>query len=310
MDLAVANSIKAVQTGFNQIQGTINGYGERCGNANLCSIIPALELKMNLQCLSNRNNIASLTEVSKYVAEIANIVHDSKLPYVGELSFTHKAGAHINAVNKNPKSFEHLNPESVGNQRNKLVSELAGKSSLLEYFEKYEKNIDKNDERVKHVLKRIKELEQAGYQFENANASLELIIAKEFNKYIPSFELLDKVIMDKKDSPNSTIAVVKIKVNEIEELSVAEGDGPVNALDKAIRNALEKHYPILKNMKLEDFKVRVIESGKGTDVKVIVHIESSNSKAKWTTVGVSTNIIQASYEALVSSIEYMLMKNK
>ena len=301
MELAVANSLIAVDAGVVQIQGTINGFGERCGNANLCSIIPTLELKKKKKCLKNSENLSMITEVSRYIDDVANHISNPNNPYVGVLAFTHKAGAHINAINKNVKSFEHINPEKVGNSRKKLISELAGKSAIYEIAKKYMPEISKTDKRLAQSLKQIKELEKNGYQFEDATSSVELIIAEKLNVYKRFINIIyTKVIVEREYS----IAIVKVKIKDKERLSSAEGKGPVDAIDTALRNAIGKVYKSMINIKLIDYKVRALDSSKGCEARVLVNIQTSNGKKQWNTVGVSTDIVSATTEALIDSIEY------
>lgn len=305
LDLAVANSLIAADAGIYQIQGTINGFGERCGNANLCSIIPTLELKKNKKCLKDSKNISMVTEVSRYIDEVANHISNPASPYVGNLAFTHKAGTHINAINKNSKSFEHINPDIVGNSRKKLISELAGKSAIYEIAKKYNPSIQKSDEKLTLSLKRIKELEKNGYQFEDATGSIELIIAEELGVYSRFIDVLyTKVIVERENS----VAVVKIKINNKEKLSSAEGKGPVDAIDTALRNAIGKLCKGLLDIKLIDYKVRAIDSSKGCEARVLVNIQTSDGKKLWNTVGVSTDIVSATTEALIDSIEYAKLR--
>lgn len=301
MDLAVANSIIAVDAGIYQIQGTINGFGERCGNANLCSIIPTIILKKNCNCLSNKDNLAKITEVSKFVDEVANCITNPRNSYVGNLAFTHKAGAHINAVNKNPESFEHIKPELVGNFRKKLVSELAGKSAIFEIANRLLPNITSKDERLVKIIENIKLLEKQGYQFEDSQASLELLVAKNLEIYQNFVEIIDTKVIVEKDI---SIAVVKVKIQDRERLSSAEGNGPFDAVNKALRKAIGKINENLINIELIDYKVRAIESSAGSDSKVIVNIQTKNKDKTWDTVGVSTDIVEASMQALIDSIEY------
>lgn len=301
MDLAVANSITAVEAGIYQVQGTINGFGERCGNANLCSIIPTLELKRDIRCLKNTKKLSMITEVSRYIDEVANHISNPASPYVGNLAFTHKAGTHINAINKNSKSFEHINPDIVGNSRKKLISELAGKSAIYEIAKKYMPNIPKSDDRLVSSLKKIKDLEKNGYQFEDATGSIELIIAKELGAYKRFIKVLyTKVIVEKENS----VAVVKVKINNRARLSSAEGKGPVDAIDTALRKAIGKLCKGLFDIKLIDYKVRAIDSSRGCEARVLVNIQTSNGQRTWNTVGVSTDIVSATTEALIDSIEY------
>jgi 2-isopropylmalate synthase len=309
--MAVANSIAAVEGGATIVQGTINGYGERCGNADLCVIIPNLQLKMGHLCLPN-SKIKEMTEVSRYVCEIANMKQRDNQPFVGRSAFAHKAGVHVNAVMKNPRSYEHIEPESVGNHRRILVSELSGQTSIMLKAKEMEMDLSKNDPNTKKILKLLQTLENQGYSFEAADASFELLIKKALNKFNPSFTLEGfKVIMEKRENNNLVSeATIKLKVDNIEEHTVAEGDGPVNALDNALRKALAQFYPAVSEMRLSDFKVRVLDEKAGTAAKVRVLIQSQDASSSWATVGVSENIIEASWQALVDSIEYKLLKKK
>ncbi len=310
-DMAVANSIMAVKLGCRYIQGTINGYGERCGNADLCAVIPNLKLKMGINCISDEQ-LKSLTEVSRFVAEMANLIPQPHAPYVGASSFAHKAGIHVSGVQKNPKTYEHIQPELVGNERKILISELAGQSSILEKLK--ELKLDPNEAiflkdtpQTRKILAMVKEKEHEGYQFEAADASFELLIKKALGKYKPAFELKKfEVIVENRNGELSSDAIIKIEVNGQEKYIVAEGDGPVNALDTALRKALEDSYPILKKIHLTDYKVRVLDAKEGTAAKVRVLIESTDGKDSWGTVGVSENIIDASWQALVDSVEYVI----
>jgi len=307
--MAVANSIMAVQAGAKQVQGTINGIGERCGNANLCTIIPNLQIKLDYNCIPDEK-LRELTPAARYISEIANIIFDEKSPYVGGNAFAHKGGMHIDAVYKNPVSFEHINPELVGNSRKILMSEVSGRSTILQKINEVDPTLTKDSLETKAIINKLKELEYEGYQFEGAESSFELVIRKMLGKYKPSFELKDfKVIVNEPagKAVNSS-AMIKIKVDNQEEITAAEGDGPVNALDNAVRKALERFYPQIREMKLTDFKVRVLDSESATAAKVRVLIESTDGKDVWTTIGVSTDIIEASWKALVDSIEYKLSK--
>jgi 2-isopropylmalate synthase len=307
--MAVANSIMAVQAGAAQVQGTINGIGERCGNANLCTIIPNLQLKLDYSCISSEN-LRELTPTARYISEIANIIHDERAPYVGGSAFAHKGGMHIDAVYKNPISFEHIDPEVVGNSRKILMSEVSGRSTILSKINEVDPSLTKDAPETKLIMERLKQLEHEGYQFEGAESSFELIIRKILGKYKPSFELKDFKVIVSEPAANksSSSAMIKIKVGDQEEITAAEGSGPVNALDNAVRKALEKFYPQIKEMKLTDFKVRVLDSSDATAAKVRVLIESTDGKEVWTTIGVSTDIIEASWISLVDSIEYKLSK--
>lgn len=310
-DMAVANSIAAVDSGCVIVQGTINGYGERCGNADLCTIIPNLQLKMGYKCLSPAK-LKELTEVSRYVSEISNMKPEDTQPFVGRSAFAHKGGVHINAVMKNPKSYEHIGPEEVGNHRRILVSELSGKTSIILKAKEMELDLTKDDPQTKKILKLVQTLENQGYYFEAADGSFELLMKKQLKKYKPFFTLEGfKVNIEKRE--NNTLvseATIKLRVNKREEHTAAEGDGPVNALDNALRKALTKFYPSLSKMHLSDFKVRVLDEKAGTAAKVRVLIQSQDEKSSWGTVGVSENIIEASWQALVDSVEYKLLKDK
>jgi len=307
-DTAVANTIVAVKMGAQQVQGTINGYGERCGNANLCSIIPNLKLKLGIDCLDSRQ-LKKLTEVSRFVSEIANLSHRNNMPYVGSSAFAHKGGIHVSAVQKNPETYEHVAPELIGNRRRILISELAGRSSILTKAEEYGFDLKKDTSQTQKILKLLKELENQGYQFEGAEASFELLMKKALGTYRSFFELDGfRVIVDTRGNELIAEATVKVRVDGKEEHTAAEGNGPVNALDNALRKALEKFYPVLKEMCLTDYKVRVLDTREGTAAKVRVLIQSSDDKSSWGTVGVSENIIEASLIALTDGIQYKLMK--
>ncbi|MDB5814835.1 MAG: transferase [Rhodocyclales bacterium] len=307
-EMAVANSIAAVQAGATQVQGTINGIGERCGNANLCAIIPNLELKLGLHCLP-ADSLMHLTSLARSVSEIANMPHNEKAPYVGNDAFAHKGGMHIDAVNKNPISYEHINPEVVGNNRRILMSEVAGRSTLLARINKLDPTLTKDSPQTQKIVDKLKELEHEGYQFETAESSFELVVRKLLGRHQPFFELKEFKVMVTEPSVNgiNSNAMIKIAVGGEEEITAAEGDGPVNALDKAVRKALERFYPAIREMKLTDYKVRVLDSDKASAAKVRVLIETADHADKWTTIGVSTDIIDASWRALVDAIEYKLV---
>lgn len=310
-EMAVANSIMAVRAGATQVQGTINGIGERCGNANLCSILPNLQLKLGFECIP-AENIAQLTPTARYVSEIANMLHNEKAPYVGADAFAHKGGMHIDAVNKNPVSYEHVNPAAVGNSRHILMSEVAGRSTLLARINTIDPTLTKDSPATQRVLDRLKELEHEGYQFETAESSFELVVRKELGKYRPFFELKKfkvMVVEPSGDDVNAT-AMIKIAVGAQDEMTAAEGDGPVNALDKALRRALERFYPVLGEIRLTDYKVRVLDSDKASAARVRVLIETSDRQHSWSTIGVSTDIIDASWRALVDAVEYKLMREQ
>jgi len=308
--MAVANSIIAVQAGAVHVQGTFNGYGERCGNANLSSIIPNLKIKLGIDCISEEQ-LRKLTDVSRLISELANLAHDERQPYVGKSAFAHKGGMHIDAVRKNRHSFEHLEPELVGNEQRILISEQAGKSAILKKLERDYSHLSKNSLEVQKVFDKLKEAEQDGYQYEGAEASFQLLTHKTLNRYQPFFDLMGFRVIIERFSEYEMPSEATIKVcepNGIIEHTAADGDGPVNALDNALRKALEKFYPSLKEVRLTDYKVRVLDTKGGTGAKVRVLIEASDGEETWGTVGVSENIIQASWEALVDSLEYKLFK--
>jgi len=310
-DMAVANSVCAVQAGASQVQGTINGYGERCGNANLISIIANLKLKLGVECISDIA-LKELTEVSHYVAEISNMKQEDKQPFIGQSAFAHKAGVHVNAILKNPNSYEHVDPQLVGNRRRLLISELSGKSSIIAKAKEIDIEIDKTKGHAQKILKALKDLEHKGYQFEAAEASLELLMKRVMKKFKDFFHLKDyRVIIQKKEKETiSSEAEVKIEVGDKIEHAVSLGDGPVNALDSALRKALKDFYPGLSQMHLSDFKVRVLDEKAGTAAKVRVLIQSQDKNDSWWTIGVSENIIEASWIALVDSVEYKLLKDR
>lgn len=309
--MAVANSLAAVEAGCVQVQGTINGYGERCGNADLCAIIPNLKLKLKVSCLSD-GQLKKLTEVSHYVAEMCNMKQQENQPYVGTSAFAHKAGVHVNAVMKNPATYEHIDPSLVGNHRRILVSELAGKTGILVKAKELELDLTKETPQTKKILKLVQDLEHQGYHYETAEASFELVMKRALKKYKRFFDLEGfKVVVEKRENNKLTSeATIKLRVNKVQEHTASEGDGPVNALDKALRKALNRFYPTLAKMHLSDFKVRVLDQKAGTAAKVRVLIQSQDAHDSWWTVGVSENIIEASWEALVDSIEYKLLKDK
>jgi 2-isopropylmalate synthase len=309
-DCAVANSIAAIQEGVTHVQGTINGLGERCGNANLCSIIPNLQLKLGYECVPD-NNLKKLREVSRFVNEIANLRHFKRQPFVGDSAFAHKAGVHVSAILKNPETYEHIRPELVGNSQRVLLSDLAGKSNIIRKAQEFGIKLDPDSPELKELVAILKDLENQGFQFEAAEASFELLMKKHLGLYRKFFDLLGfRVIVEKRRDEGEPLseATIMVKVAGHVEHTAATGDGPVNALDNALRKALEKFYPVLKNVKLHDYKVRVLQPGKGTAAKVRVLVESGDAQERWGTVGVSENIIEASWQALVDSIEYKLLK--
>ena len=310
--MAVANSIMAVKAGAFHVQGTFLGIGERCGNANLSTIICNLQLHDDYNCI-DKNLIKNMTSTALKISEIANMELDSQMPYVGSHAFAHKAGMHIDGVTKSSQSFEHIPPELVGNERHFLMSEVAGRSTLVEKIRKIDPTIDKDSPITKVIVDKVKELEHQGYQFEGADGSFELLVRKALGTYKPFFDLdTFKVFGDNNENKNefSASAIIKLSVNKEVEMTAAEGKGPVNALDTALRKALEVFYPCLKEVRLTDYKVRVLGAGTATASQVRVLIESRDSKEKWTTIGVSTDIIEASWIALVDSIEYKLIKEQ
>ena len=310
-ELAVANSVAAVEAGVIQVQGCINGYGERCGNANLCSVIPILQLKMGYACLP-ADRLKTLSEVSHVVAEVCNMRPDDHQPFVGSSAFAHKGGVHIHAVLKNTRTYEHVDPALVGNRQRLLISEMGGKTTIQTRAKALHVDTEADPEKAKGFLKTLQELEQKGYHFEAAEGSLELLMRRAYKRFKESFHL-DKfsVLVEKlPDGSLNSQATIKVRVDGKSEHRVAEGDGPVNALDNALRKALLAFYPNLAEMHLVDFKVRVLESQAGTAARVRVLIQSQDPHDSWWTIGVSENIIEASWQALVDSVEYKLLKDR
>jgi len=316
--LAVANTLAAVNAGASQVQGTINGYGERCGNANLCSVIPNMKFKMGINCISDKQ-LAKLTEVSRFVSEVANLPPDAFSPYVGSSAFTHKAGLHVSALTKWKESYQHIDPARVGNRPRALVSELSGKRNIRYKAKEIGLELSLQGEETRKLLDQVKLLESRGFQYENAEASFELLAHRVSPGYQPPFELVDfMVVIEKRRRPPTrrnreemlSEAMIKVRVNDEIVHTVAEGNGPVNALDGALRKALLGFYPSLAAVKLVDYKVRILEESIGTESQVRVLIESSDGVNEWRTVGSSTNIIEASWLALADSLEYWLIKQK
>lgn len=307
-ELAVANTLMAVRAGCENIQGTMNGYGERCGNANLCSIIPNVILKMGHEGIP-KERLKKLRDLSLFIDEMANSIPDKHRPYVGESAFAHKGGIHVSAIRKNPETYEHIAPEQVGNAQRVLISDLSGESSILYKAKEFNIDMGKDKEVAKEVVKKIKDLEMYGYQFEGAEGSLELLMKKKLGIHKEYFELIGfRIIVEKKEKAHPvTEATILVKVGDRVEHTAALGKGPVNALDNALRKALHKFYPLLKGMDLVDYKVRVLSTKDGTGAATRVLIESSDGKRTWNTVGVSENIIEASWRALVDSIDYKLL---
>ena len=308
--VGVANTLVAVERGAMQVQGTFNGYGERCGNANLCAILPNLELKMGFETVG-RDNLADLMDFSRFLSEIANVYHDHRQPYVGESAFAHKGGAHVDGVMKVSHSFEHIEPERVGNERRFLVSDQAGGATIVSKLRRFLPDIEKKDPLVGQVLERVKQLEHEGYQFEAAEGSFELMARRVQGTYEDLFTLINFRTINRRigERAEEAEAIVRVVIGAAEYHMVAGGDGPVNALDQALRKALEQEFPALKQVHLEDYKVRVLSSSDGTAAKTRVLIESSDGKDVWGTVGVSENVIEASWIALADSLHYKLMKD-
>jgi 2-isopropylmalate synthase len=307
--LALANSLIAVESGASMVQGTINGYGERCGNVDLVSVIGTLQLKMGYQCIS-QEKVKQLTELSRYVSEVANVPPLNQRPFVGKSAFAHKGGVHVSAIMKNPAAYEHLDPEQVGNRRRVLVSDLSGKSNIDYKSREMGIKLGGNGYDSEKIVQEIKKLEDQGYQFDAAEGSLELLIKKVTGQFEDPFTLESfRVTIEKNRSgPSTSQATIKISVGGDHEITAAEGEGPVNALDHALRKALNKFFPRIQEMGLVDFKVRVIDGGGGTAAKVSVKIESRDAREIWSTIGVSENIIEASWQALVDSVQYKLLK--
>lgn len=309
-ELAVACSLAAVSAGARQVQGTLAGFGERCGNANLCSIIPNLQLKMGFHCLGKRQ-LKELTRTTRYLFELANIPPDRYLPYVGSAAFTHKGGLHISAVEKDPVLYEHVPPEALGNQRKLLVSDLAGKAAVLAKAKIWGIDLVGKEDETQAILKALKERENLGFQYEGAEASFELLMHRARGAKAHYFDLVGFRVMDYKaaelESPQAE-ATIRVKVGDQEEHTAASGDGPVHALDRAIRKALVRFFPVLQEVRLVDYKVRVLTGRDGTAAKVRVLIESTDGKTTWGTVGVSEDVLEASWQALGDSIRYKLYR--
>ncbi len=306
-DLAVANSIAAVECGVEQVQGTINGYGERCGNANLCSVIPALELKLEAETIG-RERLSTLTQVSRYVAELANLPHPSDLPFVGRSAFAHKGGIHVSAVMRDPSTYEHVEPELTGNSRRVLVSDLSGKSNVL--YKAAEMGIDVSSGRgnLQRVVDRIKQLEHEGFQFEAADGSFRLLLEEAMGGYHEFFTLESYQVRTGRgvDGELTSEATVRVALNGESLEATAAGCGPVHALDRALRQCLSPATDGLVDVQLIDYKVRVLDADKATAAKVRVLVQSRDDRESWTTVGVSDNVIEASWQALADALNYKL----
>ncbi|MDJ0875331.1 MAG: citramalate synthase [Desulfobacterales bacterium] len=307
--MAVANAIVAVQAGARMVHGTINGYGERCGNADLTSLIPILKMKMGFDCITDAN-LAKLKNLSRFVSETANQVPSSNRPFVGRSAFAHKGGIHVNAIMKNPRAYEHTSPDKVGNRRRVLISDLAGKSNVEYKARELGVALDGNGHDSRAIVDRIKALEEKGYQFDVADGSFKILVEKFTAQFRPLFDLESfRVSIEKnKDQPCTAHATIKIGVGASEEITAAEGQGPVSALDNALRKALGRFFPDLDGMRLVDFKVRVIDGREGTEARVRVLIESRDQDEVWSTIGVSEDIIEASWQALADSFQYKLAK--
>ena len=311
MGLAVANSIAAVENGALHVQGTFNGFGERCGNADLTTVIGILKTKLGVDCVSDAK-LKELTKTAHYISEVSNMRQQPNQPFVGTSAFVHKGGVHIDAMLKNPKTYEHIDPTIVGNHRRILASELAGKMPIILKAKELNIDLDKKSPKTAKILQLLQDMELEGYQFEAADASFELLIKRELKQYKKFFDLEGfRVVIEKKpDGRLTSEAIIKIKVKGVQEHTAAEGDGPVNALDNAFRKALKSFYPQLAKMHLSDFKVRVLDVKAGTAAKVRVLIQSQDENDSWGTVGVSPNIIEATWQALMDSAEYKLLKDK
>src|SRR5947208_769818 len=306
--LGVANALAALEAGATHVQGTINGYGERTGNCNLTSVIPNVALKLKKQCVP-ASSLAKLKELSQFVDEIANVRHNPRLPWVGSAAFSHKGGQHVNAVQKVARSYEHIDPGLVGNKRTVLISDLAGKSNIVLKAQEFGLQITHETPELKTILARIKELEHQGYEFEAAEGSLALLIRKLLKHRQAPFTVVAYHVSMRRDGLESIVeASVKVRVGGQVAHTVAEGDGPVNALDSALRGALVQFFPQIKRVRLTDYKVRILDSTTGTAAKTRVLIQSTDGKEEWGTVGVDDNIIEASLQALVDGMEYRLMK--
>lgn len=309
--LAVANAMAAVQAGATMVQGTLNGYGERCGNADLCTLIPNLQLKLGYACIPPAR-LETLTETSRFVSEVVNLSPDDHAPYIGRSAFAHKGGIHVSAVEKEPKTYEHIAPAMVGNRRRIVVSDQAGLSNVLVKARNFGLNLDRQDPTSRQLLTRLKTLEHEGYQFEAAEASFELLMREALGDRPHFFDLKGFYINCQiqgsgSEHSSQAMATIKVAVDGQDILTAAEGNGPVAALDAALRKALLNFYPAIARFHLSDYKVRIIDSGAGTAAKTRVLVESSNGHQRWTTLGVSTNIIEASYQAVTEGLEYGLM---
>lgn len=308
---AVANAMAAVAAGATMVQGTINGYGERCGNANLCTLIPNLQLKLGYPCIASAR-LETLAETSRFISEVVNLAPDDHAPYVGRSAFAHKGGIHVSAVEREPKTYEHIDPAAVGNSRRIVVSDQAGLSNVLVKARSFGLRLERHDPASRQLLNRLKTLEHEGYQFEAAEASFELLMREALGDRPRFFDLKGFHINcqhqgNGTDHSSQSLATIKVAVEGEDILAAAEGNGPVAALDAALRKALLNFYPVIAHFHLSDYKVRIIDSGAGTAAKTRVLVESGDGAQRWTTLGVSTNIIEASYQAVTEGLEYGLM---
>jgi 2-isopropylmalate synthase len=313
MELAVANSVTAVAAGAVQVQGTINGIGERCGNANLCSVAPILQLKQGYECVEPAQ-LEKLQPLSRFVYELANLEPAKRQPFVGASAFAHKGGLHVAAVRKNRATYEHMDPTLVGNSQRVLVSDLAGRSNIVHKAAEYGFDIDADNPAVRQLLSELKDLEHRGFQYEGAEASFELLMQKTLNGKVRHFRLIGFRVIDEKRTENEppiSEATIMLEGPDGQiEHTAAQGNGPVNALDRALRKALVQFYPELNQVSLLDYKVRVLGTGEGTEATVRVLIEAGDEHERWGTVGVSPNVIEASWQALVDSLDYKLYRNR
>ena len=308
---AVANAIAGVIDGVEMVQGTMNGYGERCGNANLCTLIPNLQLKLGYDCLS-KPQLTQLTSNSRLISELVNLAPDDHAPFVGRSAFAHKGGIHVSAVTRNPITYEHIEPKVIGNERRIVVSEQSGLSNVIAKAKSLGINLSKKDPICQQLVRKLKQLEHEGYQFEAADASFKLLMLSAFKQRaklftIKRFQVHSDIVLTDAFFDSNVLATIKIVVGEEELLEIAQGNGPVSALDKALRKALVQFYPEIAEFQLTDYKVRILDSKQGTQAKTRVLVESSNGEQRWRTVGVSCNILDASYQAVIEGIEYGIL---
>lgn len=312
-ECAVASSLAMVEEGARHVQGTVNGWGERCGNANLCSIIPSVVLKMGLECSISGERLARLRELSRTIAEIANVNPDARQAFVGRSAFAHKGGVHVSAMQRNRETYEHIDPALVGNRTRVLLSDLSGRSNVIFKAQEFGIEVDEKDPAIAEVLEQIKDLENRGFLYESAEGSFELLLKKALGRHRRFFGLVGFRVIDEKkewDKPPLSEATIMVEVEDHVEHTAAVGHGPVDAMNLALRKALTKFYPVLEQVRLLDFKVRILPEDKGTAATTRVIIESGDGESKWSTVGVSDNIIEASWQALVDSIEYKLLREE